>query len=69
LIRIPIRAVDECLQKDGRLAQEFARLYDMRDAALRRSRDSYLAADSPEEHLLPVNMRRPQREPDDDAEA
>jgi CRP-like cAMP-binding protein len=65
LIRIPNDVVDDCLQKDARLAHEFARLNDVRTQSLAQARDAYMASQNQAEYdeLLPVDMRRPQDEP------
>lgn len=65
LIRIANDAVDDCLQKDARLAHEFARLFDVRAVALRQARDAFVADSAADDTVLPVNMRKPQDEPDD----
>ena len=65
LIRVPNDVVDTCLQKDARLAHEFARLFDVRAQALAQARDTHVAnlKQVQDDEVLPVNMRRPQEEP------
>lgn len=67
LVRIPHDVVDACVQAHPRLAHELARIAEVRAAALQRARNTFApGATVPDDQLLPVTMRRPQDDADDD---
>lgn len=69
LLRLPHELVDASMEKSAPLAHEFARLFEMRARTLRRGYRRQVERQA-EETVLPVRMRRPQKEKEDaDADA
>ena len=65
-IRIPRQLVDACIRDNVAMAHEFAHLHDLRNAALQRARDRSDDTGYQDVLVLPVNMRRPQADPNED---